>query len=730
MIWRFSIIESDSTTTVVDEPVGWDGVAYSLDRNMIHHGIFQGVDTNGFEFIEDAYDLLSAEYIANGANGEMYLQIEYNCDDTYQQFFTGKFDFNTFQRQCADTCLIKCSITSTACADVFMSRMGQDVDPDNTTNFDGDAITACPNVTLNIEGQDIFLQNTAYNEGTSTGNLQVFPQAGGSSWWVNFCPLLPKAGLGEFGVFNANGNPVQLATSGNVTIAAAFAADPFQAYADFGEFLAVWVRESDPLNCIDNDATIDIITKGTLNVTPTNFDCNFRPIMKFFKYNTLTGDLTEMDTNTITFLPCTNGNLSTQAFNKTFSNTPAYAECDVLIYCFQCEIETTVWDGFSTREVNFSIDFDNTTKFEMSLNSNCDASTAKSYKLPDLLKHLPTAYLSTDCPELTIEENLEACLDNYTVTKGSMIRQVTEPSAPNLFTSFEWLFNECRKVFNIGWGFSNNDTELFIGNIEDFYQATPIVNVGLLDKAMFTTAKDLICGSVAIGYNKWEAEEYNGLDETNTERKYRRNTNSNPLQMDLMSDIITAGYTIEVTRRKNQTKTGTSDWRYDDDLFLINTAVDDGLLYAYRGTSDAANIYSPSTRMNLRLTPVRNLMRWFRSISAANPTIANDELIFTSGTGNYIAQCRFADQCFVETGITVENQTIDSTDVVDNTPVWKTIYAEFDAPLTMTQFETIKTNPYGAITFRCKDDIYNGSIVTMSHDPNVGLAKFKLLLLP
>jgi hypothetical protein len=214
----------------------------------------------------------------------------------------------------------------------------------------------------------------------------------------------------------------------------------------------------------------------------------------------------------------------------------------------------------------------------------------------------------------------------------------------------------------------------------------------------------------------------------NTERQYRRNINSNPSELDLMSDIITAGYTIEVTRRKNQANTGTSDWRYDDDIFLINTFVDEGSLYAYRGASDTANMYSPSTRMNLRLTPVRNLMRWFKTLAGAQPTITNETLKFTSGTGNYLAESRFADQCFIETGVVSEQQNVISTDVVAPTPIWKTIYATFDAPLTMVQFEAIKTNVYGAIRFRCGNDLYLGNIVTLSHEPNTGLASFKLLL--
>jgi hypothetical protein len=364
----------------------------------------------------------------------------------------------------------------------------------------------------------------------------------------------------------------------------------------------------------------------------------------------------------------------------------------------------------------------------MEANSACGETTTDSVSLPDLLEWLPTAYYSSECPQLQIESELRDCLARYSITKGSFLRNVTEPSVPQLFTSFEFIFDNCRKIFNIGWGFDNNETELLIGNINDFYLGSVVADVGLVNKATFTTAKDLIYGTITIGYNKWEAEEYNGLDEMNTERQYRRNINSNPSELDLMADIISAGYTIEVTRRKNQATTGTSDWRYDDDLFIINTFEDEGQLYAYRGTSDAANIYSPNTRMNLRLTPVRNLMRWFKSLCAPTPTITNEQLIFTSGTGNYIAECRFADQCFIETGVVTENQTVISTDVVAPQPIWKTIYATFEAPLSMVQFEAIKTNVYGAIRFRCGNDLYLGNIVTLSHEPNTGLASFKLLL--
>jgi hypothetical protein len=730
MNWKFTLIDSSSVSTVVEPPVGWNGIGGNLTRNIIHHGININISTDSFEWVGEAYDLLYAEYLINGANGQYQVQIDYECaeGDGYTNYFIGAFDFNTFERQCSDYCFIKISVTASKCTDVFMSRMGQDVDIEATTNFDGQAITPPLLRVLNIEGQDVLLQNKAFNDGTNSGNAQVFPTGASAFYFINFCMQVPKRNMEEIGDFNVNGITLTPTTSGNVSIASAFATDPSGSFESFGRFLTIWKRTSDPLNCIDNNATIDIICKGTFNVTFTNFDGEITPTLKLFKFNSTTGVLTLLNTNTIGTIACVSGTPESLAFNKAFLGTPSYTDADYLLYCFECFVERLVWDGFSTRQVNLNVDYDNTSKIEMTLNSNCDPSTATSVYLPELLKFLPTAYMDTDCPSVVMESELNQCLDFYQITKGSFIRQVTAPSVPKLFVSYEYLFEQCRKIFNIGWGFDNNETELKIARIEHFYKSTIVADVGLVDKAIFTTAQDLIYGTINVGYNKWEAEEYNGLDEMNTERQYRRNIDSNPSELDLMADIISAGYTIEVTRRKNQGRTGTSDWRYDDDLFIVNAVVEGGNLYAYRGTSDAANMYSPSTRMNLRITPLRNLMRWFKSICAPTPLITNESLIFTSGTGNYIAESRFADQCFVETGVVAENQTVISTDVADPTPIWKTIYATFSAPFSMANFEDVKVNPYGAIRFRCSDTYYIGNIVEINHDPNEGLAEFKLLI--
>jgi hypothetical protein len=740
MNWKFTLIDSSSVSTVVESPVGWNGIGGNLTRNIIHHGININISTDSFEWVGEAYDLLYTEYQTNGANGQYQVQIDYECaeGDGYTNYFIGAFDFNTFERQCADYCFIKLSVTASKCTDVFMSRMGQDVDIEATTNFDGQAITPPLLRVLNIEGQDILLQNKAFNDGTTVG-FTFFPFGANGYLYLNFCMTLPERNMEEVGTFNMNGATLIPTTSGDLPPLSAFITDHNAAFELFGKFLTIWQRTSDPLNCIDNDAQIDIICKGTFNVEYTTepaggtYDGEVIPILKLFKYNSVSGAFTLItDVGFIPVITCPTGVVQSVPFNFTYSGTPSYSDADYLFLYWECFFEPLNWNTLFVRKLNISIDYDNTSKVEMTLNSNCEPSVATSVYLPELLKFLPSAYMDEDCPSVVMEEELNQCLDFYQITKGSFIRQVTEPSVPKLFTSYEYLFEQCRKIFNIGWGFDNNETELKIARIEHFYKSTIVVDVGLVDKAIFTTAKDLIYGTIMVGYNKWEAEEYNGLDEMNTERQYRRNIDSNPTELDLMSDMIAAGYTIEITRRKNQARTGTSDWRYDDDLFIVNAIVEDGNLYAYRGIdANPDNVYSPNTRMNYALTPARSLMRWFKSIAAAQPTVANENFIFTSGTGNYIAQGQMLYNCPIEGSTLSEKETIDVSNFDNDyyiTPIWKTEYVTFTAPFSMADFEDVKVNPYGAIRFRCSDTYYIGNIVEINHDPNEGLAEFKLLI--
>jgi hypothetical protein len=729
MIYRWAIIDRNGVETSIPEPVNGDSVSVSFTRNMTSHGIITSINTGSLAYYEDAYDLLKAEYDAHGADGRMELKIEYICDGTVYDFFRGKFDFNTYKRECGDLCVINCDVINQRCSDIFMTRLEQDVNIDAVFDMDGNAITPIVSDDVVLDGQDIPLTNLAVND---TGadrlyNLIAITTPGNPNYFY-FPIYLPNLLLNEFNDFAMNANPADVVfTFGNLVINF----NNNQDYLDYSQFLNIWENTSDPLNCLDADATINYRIKGKFRIKPF-FNGTVDTALVLAKYDFQTQTHTVIDLQMIgAFRTITNGVTNSVDFDIIYSNTPAYKpESESLMLYIAAVVDPATSSG-TTDPVDIGINYDPETSFRMDLNSQCDATETKSYRLDRVYEWLNKPYVGEDCFDVQVTaDTTTSCFDSYHLTNGLNIRRVNEPNPPQLFLNWNQLFKATRCMFNHGWGFTANETTLLVGDVETFYQGADVINLGSIRNVQFTTAKDLIYGVIDIGYNKWEAEEYTGLDEMNTARQYRRNVQNSQVILDLMCDIITAGYTIEITRRKNQAKTGTSDWRYDNDLFLINTILQNGDYHAVRGVdSGALNILSPATRMNYRLTPARMMLNWFKSVSAARPTWQSETIDFSSGTGNYRAKGKM-NGCSPESVAIFEDQSFDKDDIVTGQaePIWETIIASFDAPMTMVQYEALLANPYGRVAFSCGATNYEGWIVTLELRPKDGLADVKLLI--
>ena len=125
------------------------------------------------------------------------------------------------------------------------------------------------------------------------------------------------------------------------------------------------------------------------------------------------------------------------------------------------------------------------------------------------------------------------------------------------------------------------------------------------------------------------------------------------------------------------------------------------------------------------------MMEWMKSFVAANPNYVADELQFRSGTGNYLAGGYMYLQYDLEAGAITESETLTASDfgsVQNIFPLWETIYAEFEAPFSMADYEQVKSSPYGVVTFTCAGVIYDSYLIECNHRPNDGIATLKVLL--
>jgi len=753
MIWRFALEGPNQPYTVIDEPIGWADMGQSLRRNLEHHGVFQTIDTSDLEYIGNGFTILQTEYNARGADGEMNLWVDYKCegDVNWSEFYYGKFDFQTFARHCGDDCWITCTVTNSRCADILLGRLDQRVKASAVENFDGQPITPLQGDNVNVRGQEIVLQNNATVDLPAFygGGLVPYPPLQNVTPKRFYIPILfDKDVVGDVGFWNLNTglDPVVYKND----FSAIDFSDPDE-WAEYGFKLALWERgEPDNVNCVYdwNDPIFDFKIEGEFTGSGANppapgDDPQFYSAwVKLAFYNQSSGYINTIVSHPIGSGSCV-GSGTTLQFSYSFFNTPLlYGYSHVLYWIevwlfdgtpvFPSDPDTFI--GYALNNFTPGGETEDVNYFKLTWNTFCPPTKPLGYRLDKLLAWLPTAYVETDCFENGSTCDVE-CFQDYHIFNGLLLRLVTTPVPAELYVSFDELFRGASRIFNVGWGLFQNETEVRVSSLPTFYADRFVLDLGAVFEAEFTNAEKMVYGLIKIGYSKWELGEYTGLDEMNTRREYRRNVKNQMTALDLLSDLIAGGYTIETTRRRNQNVIGTADNAFDNDLFILNTFldIDDDQYYDYRGVDvGPSGITTPATRLNYRLTPVRNLLRWFKTIAAGNPNTASESLLFNSADGNYLSAGQMnSSVCDLENQIIKEDQTITESlfiDPTDASPLWETIIIKLTGvPCSISQWNLLKSDPYGYVRFTCGGTLYQGWVIEATQTPNEGTADFTLL---
>lgn len=149
--------------------------------------------------------------------------------------------------------------------------------------------------------------------------------------------------------------------------------------------------------------------------------------------------------------------------------------------------------------------------------------------------------------------------------------------------------------------------------------------------------------------------------------------------------------------------------------------------------SSSSNLLYPDNCMNLRISPIRNLIRHMSSLLNSYRNYLTAELKFTSGTGNYIAQTELSViDCVLEAaGGIAENADLSLASLADadsGTPLFWPELVTFEYPCSWAEYKDIRANPYGLIGFQCGDgDMEYGWIEDFRLKPYEGLAEFTLI---
>lgn len=715
----------------IEEPQGFADIVLNIKRDDNWHGIFFEASTSDLGFYGAAAAYLIAIKKSQGQKANVTFKALQACGiyDEPEVILDGKLDFGKYTVTCGTSCLVKLPVEKTGCLMTLRNRYDQKVDLDS---------------------------NVAFNKLTA---LQQYDK-------LNFEMELPAKALQA----SVDGNvaeegyiieyDVNTVLSGSTHIMRpsyenerynSIATGQLQAVSDYecstgcidlGPITPQLLME-DVIECFNGDFEYNIRKKGTLTITGGGslFHIKLKLLTwdgagTIFANGVVIEELMLFDG-----LPTPPTN-PVQPFDGTITGTLAIPD-GIGVYGL-LDI------GLSSGNFHLKVEFDKETNFTLTATKVCPDTQANVYAINESLSRVTEAitdgclkvksdyYGRTDSEPYASSE--DGCGSLRVLTSGLKIRKAPTPA---FFASLRDGFDGLRGIDNIGMGIEPNPfipgfDWLRIEPVEYFYQDTEILALPFVPEAEISVQEQLYYSTIKSGYQKWEVEKINGLDEPNSNREYRTGLSSVNNTIDITSKFVAGSYPIEVTRQQSFADTGAADTAYDNETFIICVAREAYGFHVEQGNIDnAANIFSPETLYNWRIRPFSNLMRWFKSIANSYPNIndTDNKLFFTQGTGNYLAEGEIGGAyptCKLENGVKAENRDLSKYDFVDSggaTPLWKPEYVTFKYPLSVADYKTIKSNPYGYVSYQCGNGEWiKGYIQEMRYRLNRGDADFTLKL--
>lgn len=606
MLWRFTLIDRNNTGTVVEEPNGWDAIEIEVSRDKNTHGVFFDFQSNSFQFYGEAAQLLKDEHDLYGVDGDITLLIEQNCAGSYEELYRGKLLFTKYEYDCGDECFVTISMETTSDVMLLRNKWDQQVDLETTKGFD--EVTDLPAydglpMELLLPSKGVFIQDDFRQDKDFTTSVRGVPinDASGSG---------PTTYNSEFGMIQIGFDNNVSAEIGNAgTEAQSTYGCTFTSVGDCGSinrFTLAGSSGGDTAIVAPLDISPYVnYAEGTLNYGAVDGVCDLNINIQ--------GSLTTSDPLcgiqglwwVLTVLPATNpGNhdsdyiyhaktlLSsggvgpiTLSLNVSHHDPNFVLNKGDRIYCFYAMYHRRRNDSIAAGTPAFTMSFNQGNYFKLTNISHTPATISKVFMVNEALSRITEAITNdrikvfseyfgrTDSQPYSHAE--DGCGSLESVTKGLLIRRQENmiPDKPfKINLSLKDMFAGLEPIHHVGFGVED-DTNRFghkrlrIEHWKYFYKEDILMSCTLINNVKRKTIENEHYSTFQFGYDKWEAEQYNGLDEFLTKRKYRTTLNSVKNELTKISQFVASGYALEITRRKGNEDS--KDWRYDNDTFII-----------------------------------------------------------------------------------------------------------------------------------------------------------------
>lgn len=687
----------------IDEPVSWDSFTISIKRDDELHGIGFEASVTSLEFYGSAMRYIDSIKASQGLKSNIIFKAEEDCDDNgqYETIIEGKLNMGKYQKKCGITCSVSLPVEATGCEVSMINRMDQTVDVDKTISQNGlVTLPSYPQLGIQLELPPKELDYLT--EGNVIENDEPLTFTNIASPDTVIRPIYADLVANNF-------KQSQLEGTSNL------------AFLDFGVISPNILWDERNIN-FPNPILITGRLKGTLSspvdigavrlfvirgeMTADNYDFANPPYQVILNVS-LHGVLDPPSTLL----------LFDESYSYSWSPIDNGADG---IYAF-------IEFGGSTDPR--TIAFDPETFFKAESTKVVPATVAQVYMVHETLSRIvenitdscmrvkSSYYGRTDSQPFSFDD--DGCGGLRCVASGLKIRKALNAS---FFTNLREIVKGLQDIDNIGMGVEPDEDLagrllLRIEELDYFYQDFEIFKTLNIAEAQFNIEEDRDNSIVKIGYKKWETLANFGLDEINSNREYHLDIDTLNKIADHESTIVAGGYAIEVTREQSVVDSSNADTTYDNETFIIclkrltyNTfEVEKGNI------NNPQNIFSPQSTYNYRISPLRNLMRWYRSLINAYPTLGDSQnkLFFSSGTGNFIASGQLSEGygygsefCKLEGVDIAENMNLFVTafnNIAKYIPLWKNETITYTYPMSLRDYNYIKARRYGYITYSCGD---------------------------
>jgi hypothetical protein len=741
--WKFILIDRNGVRTEIPEPVNWDDPEIVVHRETEHgwHGVFFDYGFDKLTFNDLGATLIMAEYNQYGVNGNMHLDILFQCseDNLFDDFYKGgRLAFDQYSDTCGDECSVSVGIEDSE--DIMLLRNNYDQAVDLNKNIAFDQVTELTDYDFLNYDQEIPSRGLPQSTGGKSpgGEHSIYPISiqlttpiTGTA--IRVRPELTLDPVSEIPVSDPQGEN-------------SYAVFPQTDPNLYPTGLSAIVTPAERTACSNGVFNYKIRLKGHLREV-ADVSRDIRILIDVI--NTPWSDIGDPTLHEVELLPNTHyeaGDGPDIPFDVSFEGS-TFIEIDNPFIAF---INFVTFYGVTGSSQDLYVDWDEETEVKVQTVSNCSATDSKAYMINEAISRVSEAITNdkirfysesfgrTDSQPYAI--NYNPCQGLFTITNGLNIRRklLIDGKRPGYFLSMKDIFDGLNPIWNIGLTIEPdlNRTGFKRLRFEPwrfFYQEDVAAWFNYATKVTREVDPSRLFKQLQVGYNKWQAEGTTGLYELMTKRQYRVSINADSSVLEQFTEFICSPYTIEITRRKSE---DTADWQYDNDTFGF-CLKKDGSNYSVEtfldNATDITNVIDPNTCYNARITPARNAMRWFDWVMQGLRNIyADSKLIFSKGEGNYIASFQTT-SCNIEGKVLAENEDIDLTDFEDLQDARPITYAElvtFEHPMNYNTFKRIKDDPtirYKSFGYICNGVEYEGWLDELRYRPMKGQATITLI---